>query len=205
MSFLEDLLGVQCKTNIGDIHCDATVREAYERSADLSTHPIEFGSDIADHYRPRDVVLTLDCEISETPLGTFFPFETAINSVASLLTGDNPIETAWRELNRYMDDKEAIVVETGLDTFYDMMITSLSVTRGSTTGRKLEFSVTVQTAAYAYTSEIDALAAIAAETATETVQESISDGAQTVSEAGAEEAAASQVAAQALEAAGVLL
>lgn len=205
MAFLEDLLGVRSKCIIGEIRCDASTNEDHEKTGRLTEHPVEFGSDVSDHYTANAPVLMLEGEVSSTPLGTGFPLETAINSAVSLITGGDPVENAWKELNRYFDEKVVITIETSLDIYFDMVLTSLNVRRTGASGQRLEFSLTAREISFAYTSEIDALAAVAVDTATETVQETVSEGAQTTASASAQEAANAELVAAALEAAGVII
>lgn len=205
MAFLEDLLGVRSKCIIGEIRCDASTNEDHAKTGVLTEHPVEFGSDISDHYRANAPELSIEGEVSNTPLGTGFPLETAINSAALLITGGDPVENAWKELNRYFDEKVAITIETSLDIYFDMVLTSLNVRRTGESGQRLQFSLTAREITFAYTSEVEAIAAVAAATATETVQEAISEGAQTTASASAQEAANAELVAGALEAAGVII
>jgi hypothetical protein len=64
-------LGVTYKTPngvIGGIWIDCTVRERHTLSAEVSTHQVEEGSDIADHVRAMPRPVTLECVISNKPV-----------------------------------------------------------------------------------------------------------------------------------------
>jgi hypothetical protein len=52
---------------IGGIWIDCTVRERHTMSSEVSTHPVEEGSDIADHVRALPRSVTLECVISNKP------------------------------------------------------------------------------------------------------------------------------------------
>lgn len=53
---------------IGDIWIDVSVRESHEVSAEVSTHPVEVGSNIADHIRPEPRTITIDGLVTNHPL-----------------------------------------------------------------------------------------------------------------------------------------
>lgn len=204
MTFAENILGARSRCIIGEVRCDASTSETHEKTGNLTEHPVEFGADVADHYRVGSPLLSVEGEVTNTPLGVGYPLETAINSAVSAFTGGNPVDNAWRELNRYFDEKVVITIETSLDTYYDMVLTSLTVNRSSESGGRLQFSVTAKRVVYAYTSEIDALVSIAADTASETVQEASSEGAQTTADATSQQSAAAEEILQSLSEVGIL-
>jgi hypothetical protein len=204
MAFVEDLKGVKSKCVIGEIRCDASIQEEHGRDATVTEHAVEFGSDITDHYRPEPGGIEIQGEVSDTPLGTSFPLQTAINSAQRAFMGGSPVQNAWKEFNRYFDEQVIITIETSLDTYRDMMLTSLVATRNNQSGGKLAFAATARPIKFAYTSEIDALAEIAAETASTTVDGEISDGAQTTSDASTTEATQAEQLLDSLAAQGVI-
>ena len=204
MAFVEDLKGVKSKCIIGEIRCDASIQEDHGREATVTEHAVEFGSDITDHYRTNPGGIEIQGEVSDTPLGTAFPLQTAINSATTLFTGGSPVQNAWKEFNRYFDEQVIITIATSLDTYRDMVLTSFNAIRNNQSGGKLAFTATARPIKFAYTSEIDAIAEIAAETASTTVAEHTSDGAQTTSDASTTEAAQAEALLDSLAAQGVV-
>jgi len=204
MAFQEDLKGVKSKCVIGEVRCDASIQEEHEQNATVSEHPVEFGSDITDHYRPEPATLSIQGEVSDTPLSTDFPFQTAINSAKTAFLGGSPVQNAWKEFKRLFAEQVTIVIETSLETYRDMVLTSFSATRNNQNGGKLSFTATARPIEFAYTSEIDALAEIAAETASTTVDGQVSDGAQTTADASTTEAAQAEHLLDSLAAQGVI-
>ncbi len=50
------------------LEADATISETHSRSAKVTSHPRERGSDVADHYQPQLVEFSATIFISNTPL-----------------------------------------------------------------------------------------------------------------------------------------
>jgi len=57
---------------IGDdtIDPDATTREEYTWPAEVTSHPVERGTDLGDHLRPGSLVVSLELLISDEPIRT---------------------------------------------------------------------------------------------------------------------------------------
>jgi hypothetical protein len=53
---------------IDTIAIDAVVRETHHFAGEVTTHPVEDGSDVSDHYRPASRAVQLEGVITETPL-----------------------------------------------------------------------------------------------------------------------------------------
>jgi hypothetical protein len=54
---------------IGAIAIDAVTREVHRLAGEVTTHPVEQGSDISDHYRPAPRAIELEGIITDTPIG----------------------------------------------------------------------------------------------------------------------------------------
>lgn len=52
----------------GVLDIDAVVVESYDIGADVTEHPVEEGSDITDHSRPKLNVVSLECAITNQPI-----------------------------------------------------------------------------------------------------------------------------------------
>lgn len=53
---------------IDTIAIDAVVRETHRFAGEATTHPVEDGSDVSDHYRPASRAVQLEGIITDTPL-----------------------------------------------------------------------------------------------------------------------------------------
>jgi hypothetical protein len=54
---------------IGSVAVDAVLREVHHLAGEATTHPVESGSDISDHYRPAPRAVELEGVITDTPIG----------------------------------------------------------------------------------------------------------------------------------------
>lgn len=112
------------------IKVDATMSEDHTFSAEVSSYPIENGSDITDNVRLKPFTLKLDCIITDTPL--------------SGPTDNIPTADAYLALQKLMNAKKQVTVQTSLDTFINMVITDISIPRSATNGQSLVFTISFQ-------------------------------------------------------------
>lgn len=54
----------------GPLNFDATISESHDREADVTDYPVEEGSNVADHVRPRPWTLSLETFVSNQPIGS---------------------------------------------------------------------------------------------------------------------------------------
>lgn len=181
MSVYESIIGAKCKCIIGEVHCDAVIREHHSLTASMTQHATETGSENSDNYRAEPPVITIQAVISRNPLATTFPGQTAINSVANLIDGSDPVVAAWNEFKRYRDESEAIAIVTGKAFYANMMILNLDEDRDGNDW--MIFNITAAKKNVAYTSVTEALSAESKETATTTLQDNQNTGAQSAEEA----------------------
>ena len=83
--------------------------------------------------------------------------QTAIGSITSAIAGNDPVQNAFQEFERYFDQHVKIEIVTGLKTYTDMYLTSFNVTRNADTGRVLAFTMGAQQLLTAETAVVDAL------------------------------------------------
>ena len=190
---IKSLLGTPSLCGIGAVNCDGVVREVHLRSAELTEHAVEVGNDVADSYKKRPDGLIIDGIISRTPIATGFPGQSAINSVANLITGTDPVEAAWDQFEKYMDDGTEIPVVTGKKYYPRMVIMDLEDSRQ--TNDWMQFTITLRAFRTAYTTSVEAIADQAIVTAETTAQKAISKGNQLAAEAESEAAKESILAA----------
>lgn len=140
MGFVESLVGKAPIVKIGEVAVAASISESHNLEAEITEHPIESGSDITDHYRPSPKTIQIEALVTNTPINTGFPGQTAVNSLTSLLNGDDPVLNAWGLIKSYFEDGVIINIETSLELYSSMVLTSFSVTRDAANGQNLMFS-----------------------------------------------------------------
>lgn len=110
---------------------DCAVSIEIVRNAEVTRQPVESGSDRTDHVRNDPVVVNVDCRISDTPLG----------NVAALRTGI-PSEEGRAKLVAVFAAREPVTLETSVETFDRMALSTLTEPRDAKTGGMLSFRAT---------------------------------------------------------------
>lgn len=126
---------------------DITKMETHSLEAEVTDHPVEKGSTISDHVRLNPIEITLECLISDTPIGItaqdpsrrLGDIEIEGESADTLPT---PSEDAYAFLKRIRLAREPVTIETSLDRFENMVLTRLTVPRNAQTSGGLTFEVT---------------------------------------------------------------
>jgi hypothetical protein len=145
MNLLDKVLGAKGRAKIGNVELDISITESHEREATVTEHAVEDGSLLADGVIPGPIVLTMEGKVTNTPLSTGFPGQTAVSAIRNLAHGDSnsPVENARKELNRVMDQSERFTAVTSLKTYDNVVMTSLKITRNSANGGTLFFTATL--------------------------------------------------------------
>lgn len=60
--------GLPRHAEIGDVWIDVSVRESHDVTADVTRHPVESGTDIADHIRPEPRSITIEGMVTNHPI-----------------------------------------------------------------------------------------------------------------------------------------
>ncbi len=137
-------------TKIESIALDAALREVHSGEVEVTEHPVEQGSNIADHTRPKPDRLTIDAIVSNTPINTtqrtrvveaFGVSFTSSSLQDSRQGAAGYAETAYAKLVELKDKGLPITVVTQIRTYDDMILTSLSVPRDSKTGEPLNLLI----------------------------------------------------------------
>lgn len=102
---------------------DATVSESHKRSANVTVHPREDGSDIADHIQPKAPEIGANLIYSATPLN-----QTAL---------PGRVESAYRQLLSLQDNRQTVTLVTSLGVYDDMALAEVGAPVSSTTGDAL--------------------------------------------------------------------
>lgn len=118
------------RVTIGSIVVDATVRERHEYSAAVTDHPIEEGGFITDHIYENPRIVTVEGEITDSPVMFF-----------SVLGGlSNRRVEAYDQLVKLYQQKDIVTLVTGLKIYTDMVIQNLVFPREQNTGKRLQFT-----------------------------------------------------------------
>ncbi len=152
MASLTQTIGVLFRTNrrvsftadtTGVIEFDAVLNETHAKTNEVTTHPIETGSNVTDHIRTTPDELEINGVVSNTPLQFFgtAAAEQLLNIATAAVTPNSDPTTrageAYRRLRQIMDDGELVTVFTTLREYTNMAIVSMNVTRNAQNGRVL--------------------------------------------------------------------
>jgi len=110
---------------IGPIIIDTFQTENHSRSSSSTTYSVEDGADISDHIRNEPLQLNITGNIE------------AIGDSSNILRINN-------QLNELIDNKELVVVVTGLKVYENMHIQSFNVSRNKQNGGSLSISMSFQ-------------------------------------------------------------
>lgn len=124
---------------------DLSIKEEHTFSSETTEHAVESGGDISDHIRDLPDEITMDCVVSDTPVGDIATVRDASNVVLDGDAADDvvlPSEEAYAHLQRIRAEKRLVTVETSLGTFKDMALVLLTVPREAATTGGLFFSCT---------------------------------------------------------------
>lgn len=201
MAFTDLIMGKSSRATIGGVTLDASIGEDHTREAEITDHPVEEGSDITDNYRADPKSLSIEGQISNVPLGTTYPGQSTVNSIKNTIKGDDdPVTSAWKELNRFFDEKVVIDIETSLESYANMMLTSLTPRRDATSGDVLRFTATAREVIFVETQVTAAIALVTKATG----QEKKSRGKQTNKDASAQQERDVSAARKLLEGGGII-
>jgi hypothetical protein len=138
-------------TTIDALTLDASISEQHTSEVEVTEHPVEAGANIADHARVKPAVLTIEGLVSDTPINRSqvrriveslgVSFESL--SLEDVLAGQpGYAQQAFGVLETMRDTAKLVQIVTGLKTYEDMILTSLSVPRNAQSGDALRFTAT---------------------------------------------------------------
>jgi hypothetical protein len=116
---------------------DVAVSEEHSRTADVTEHEVERGSNIADHVRVKPAQVTVTCVVSDTPIGKMVS-ERGFDGVGFIVPSDD----ARAFLLRLLERREAVTIETSVGTYDNMVLVSITEPRNVGTGKAMRFSAT---------------------------------------------------------------
>lgn len=127
---------------LGDLLLDATVSEGHEFENETTDSPVEEGVSFTDHILAKPRMLTIEGIVSDTPIMHRDSIEAAGFDTAR--NGFGRGKQAFETLERIFFSRIPITVATKLATYPNMVITRLSIPRGSTTGDALRFTASLK-------------------------------------------------------------
>lgn len=164
MSYFQRLL-VGTDRNFATIEIDAMLSEQYELNSQITSSPIDFGTEIADHIINDPRLYTIEAVVTDTPMGLLAAIQTLGNNVkqalgylSSAITGteqDAPATArsvaAWQSLVALWESKAAINVQSGMGLLENLAIRNLRVRVDKDTANQLRFTCIMQEVNRVYT------------------------------------------------------
>jgi hypothetical protein len=126
---------------------DANVSEVDTFSATVTDHPVEDGANVSDHIRDDPDEIQIDAIFTRTPVETLGLVISEVSTRA---------ETMWQGLKQIFKNHSPVTVNTTVDNYPDMLITSLSRKRSATTGETVSFSLRCKHIVKVQSSEVEA-------------------------------------------------
>lgn len=108
---------------------DVAITEESSFEADVTEHPVEYGSSIVDHVRVKPVMLSIEGMVSDTPIGVMSDERGVLRSteIAAEMNIPLPSVEAYDLLQRVFLEREPVTVETTTRVLENMVLYSLSI------------------------------------------------------------------------------
>lgn len=116
---------------------DASLSESHNRESEVTEFPVESGADFTDHIRQLPVEIEIEGIVSATPIG-----RVALLRDLDGGSGILPTEEALAHLERIFERRQPVTVQTDLQLYERMAMTSLQIPRDRETGKALRFTAT---------------------------------------------------------------
>lgn len=148
MAFLNNLF-VRTKRSISNdnitVQLDGVLVERFSNPIRVTKNPVELGVAVSDHAIIEPRRYNMDAVVSDTPLGTA-SIGVIVDNITNLFgdtTGEGLTrsQAAYEDLVSLMRDREPIVVQTGLVTHENMLITNMTAARDKDTSGALFFTM----------------------------------------------------------------
>jgi hypothetical protein len=126
---------------------DLALSEEFTFPGEMTSRPVELGPDVSDHIRDLPEEITLECIVSDTPIGDIARDPTRAGTDFSLRELDPdelrplPSIDALAKLRELKALRRPVPVETSLGTFTDMAILNIKVSRDANKSNGLFFTV----------------------------------------------------------------
>jgi len=140
-------LFVRRTRTIGDLRLDAVIEEDYDLSVEVTSNPVEFGSEMNDHAIIKPLVYIMKGVVTNTPIG-IAALGQIKDSVSGFIgdstgTGATRAQIAFEELEKIRVARELITVQTGLKLYENLILTNLKINQNKSTSKALFFSATL--------------------------------------------------------------
>jgi len=116
-----------------DLVIDCLISDNHSFEAEVTDFPVESGSTISDNIRNKPLVVTMECLVSNTPIGQVVQFRDK---------NEDPVDTAYNAMIKIRNARKPVSIRTSLKTYKNMALQSLSVPRSSDRGDELRFTAT---------------------------------------------------------------
>lgn len=117
--------------SINGFFLDCLLSDSHVFDADVTEFPVESGATITDNIRNKPLVITMECLVSNAPLGQLVQLR------------DHPDEStdaAYDMLQKIRKDRQLVSISTSLRTFDNMALQGLTIPRESGRGDELKFT-----------------------------------------------------------------
>ncbi len=123
------------RVKIAGYPIDLARSEEIRYPSKITPHPADSGSDFTDHIKNDGIEITLECLVSDSPIGGI-----ATDPTRSNLNGRRPSEDAHARLLAIRDARLPVVVECSKGTFENMGLEDLTEPANSSTAGGLTFT-----------------------------------------------------------------
>ena len=119
------------------LQLDAAIRVSHTSRAQITEHPVEYGSDVTDNARPLPDELQVEGFISGTPLGVQDQFG---DNAEFPVNGNPAVKAAFDTLRNLKDTATVIDVVTRLHEYPNMLMQDLEFLESADIGDSLRFT-----------------------------------------------------------------
>jgi len=140
------------KSDLVSIEFDANLSEGHSWTADITSNPVERGSEIADHIRNMPDQVNLVGFVTNTP---FLENQTSENGSVIDNDSEDRVEKIIGKLRELKDKQSTLQVFTKYIVYTDMAIKSIDFTRDASNTNALIFTIQFQKILIVSTQTVD--------------------------------------------------
>ena len=123
--------------SLGGIRMDAVIKESHNSRLRVTANPVEAGSNVNDHAIIEPQKVTIEGCVSDISLRVGqFDFLNGTGSTRSL--------SAWSAIKALQRGRSPFTLQTGLQTYSNMLITDLQASQDKDTDQMLNFTATCE-------------------------------------------------------------
>ena len=101
---------------------DAAVQIEHTFDSETTDYPVEKGGDVTNNVRPKPIVITMECIVSDTPIGAAATARSTGTQASAV-----PSVDFYNRLLAIRAAREPVTITTDLDTFENMVLQPLSI------------------------------------------------------------------------------